>query len=237
MTKPILVVQHIAHEGPGLLAGVLEEHSISSITVDLSKGERYPDPRNFSAVITLGGPQSANDPNPVMSSELDAIKIVLQENIPYLGICLGMQTLVKAAGGTVKACETKEIGFLDPGGVPFSVELTPDGREDPLFRDLGSTFRVFQLHGETVALDESMALLATGKICRHQIVKASERAYGIQSHFELTPELLGSWLEIDNDLQRMDRRKMLEEFEAIQGDYEKTGTLLLKNFLRVVGIV
>ena len=188
-------------------------------------------------MITLGGPQSANDLNEVMLNELDTIRIILQENIPYLGICLGMQTLVKAAGGKVTACSNKEAGFFDPDGVPFTVDLTPEGTKDPLFTDLDNILRVFQLHGETVTLNDEISLLATGKFCKHQIVKASTRAYGIQSHFELTPQLLLSWLPIDKDLQTMNQAQLVESFREIHADYENTGTTILKNFLHVAEII
>lgn len=237
MPQPLLIIQHITHEGPGLLADVLEKHSIPSFTLDLSRDEPYPDPRNYSAVITLGGPQSANDMTSKMFVELDNIRIILQENIPYLGICLGMQTLVKAAGGTVTGCPIKETGFFSPDGDLFTVDLTPEGIKDPLFNNLNKTLRVFQLHGETVKLSKETSLLATGKFCKHQIVKASNRAYGIQSHFELTPELLLSWLSIDRDLQKLNRKQLIDNFREIRADYEKTGAAILKNFLHVAEII
>lgn len=237
MPRSLLIIKHIAHEGPGLLEKVLEKHSIPSVTVDLSEKKIYPDLCGFSAVITLGGPQSANDRTPEMLVELDKIGIILQENIPYLGICLGMQTLVKAAGGEVTTCLTREIGFYGPDSTPFTADLTPEGLEDPLFRDLDRNLRVFQLHGETVILHNGFSLLATGTFCKNQIVKVSDRAYGIQSHFELTPELLLSWLKMDKNLQALGQKKLLEDYYEIQADYEHTGLTILSNFLQVAEII
>jgi len=233
MPQPILIIQHITHEGPGLLSALLEKHSVPSVIIDLSRGGQYPDPREYSAVITLGGPQSASDRNSIMLGELANIRIILQENIPYLGICLGMQTLVKAAGGLVIAFPAKETGLFDPDGRPYTVNLTPEGIQDSLFQDLDQTLRVFQLHGETVVINENIALLATGQYCTNQIVKTATRAYGIQSHFELTPRLLESWISIDSDLKNMDSGHLMESFREIRADYEQTGTTLFKNFLRI----
>jgi len=237
MPQPILIIKHITHEGPGLLSAVLEKHSVPSVIIDLSRGEQYPDPRKYSAVITLGGPQSANDRNSIMVGELENIRIILQENIPYLGICLGMQTLVKAAGGNVIASPAKETGLFDPDGRPYTVNLTPEGIQDLLFQDLDQTLRVFQLHGETVVINEKIALLATGQCCRNQIIQAAHRAYGIQSHFELTPRLLESWISIDSDLKNMDSAQLMESFREIRADYEQTGTTLLHNFLQIAEII
>ena len=237
MPKPILIVQHIAHEGPGLLSGLLDEYAIPFETAHLYKDNNYPDPRGFSAVVCLGGPQSANDQTSVMREELDNIRIILHENIPYLGICLGMQTLVKAAGGKVSACAAKETGFFAPDGTPYTVELTPAGSGDQLFSGLNTTLRVFQLHGETVSLLDGLSLLATGKFCKNQIVKFHERAYGIQSHFELTPDMLLSWLSIDKDLMALNNMQLIDNFRDIQTDYENTGTSILKNFLHAAEII
>nr|WP_287222515.1 gamma-glutamyl-gamma-aminobutyrate hydrolase family protein [Prosthecochloris sp.] len=73
---------------------------------------RKADISKSSAVVTLGGPQSANDTDRAMRRELENLKAILDKKIPYLGICLGMQTLVKAAGGNVITCPIKETGFL-----------------------------------------------------------------------------------------------------------------------------
>ena len=237
MPKPLLIVKHAPHEGPGLLSGLLGKHAIHSRTIDLSLGNRYPDPGNFSGVISLGGPQSANDRCESMLNDLDRTRTIIEEELPYLGICLGMQVLVKAAGGEILPCETKETGFFSPDGRPFTVALTDEGKHDPLFEGLGQRFRVFQLHGETAIPCEGISLLAEGTYCRNQIVRVSRRAYGIQSHFELTEEMFRSWLTSDPHLQAMDGRQLIEHYLDIRADYEKTGTILLENFLRIAELI
>ena len=113
------------------------------------------------------------------------------------GICLGLQTLVKAAGGRIIKSPVRETGFLDPEGSHFTTELTAAGKQDPLFEGLDHSFKVFHLHGETVELTDSITLLSTGKFCRNQIVRVGKNAYGIQCHFELTPEMLETWMNED----------------------------------------
>ncbi len=237
MPKPLLIVKHTTHEGPGLLSGLLGIHAIPSRTIDLSLGDRYPDPGNFSGVVSLGGPQSANDRCESMRNDLDRTRTIIDEELPYLGICLGMQVLVKAAGGAIRPCEIKETGFFGPDDLPFTVSLTNEGEHDPLFAGLGRRFRVFQLHGETAIPCEGVSLLAEGKHCRNQIVRVSRRAYGIQSHFELTEEMFRSWLTSDPDLRAMDGRKLMEHYLDIRSDYEKTGNTLLENFLRIAELI
>jgi GMP synthase-like glutamine amidotransferase len=237
MGKTVLIVKNITHEGPGLLETALFERGIAYNSVDLAAGELFPDPRQFRAVIVLGGPQSANDVTQTMQLQLRQIDRVLYEEIPYLGICLGMQTLVKAGGGNVVNCQIKEIGFNDSEGNNYRMELTPSGKEDPLFDGLDNNFPVFQLHGETVELASSgMELLATGKNCRNQAVRVGNNAYGLQCHFEMTDRMFFEWIGIDSDLKRLNRITLTEQFETIRLEYSATGLKLMNNFLTLAGL-
>ncbi|NTW83657.1 MAG: type 1 glutamine amidotransferase [Chlorobiaceae bacterium] len=237
MAHPLLIIKNITHEGPGLLENILEIHGIPSLTFDISKGDGFPDPGNFKALVVLGGPASANDETPVMHSQLRQIEKALALEIPFLGICLGMQTLVKAGGGKVLKCPVKETGFVDPVGHPYRIDLTEAGIEDPLFSGLGKSFRVFQLHGETVDLANSgMEVLGKGIQCPIQAVRAGKNAYGLQCHFELTPGMFSSWLDIDTDLKNMDREPLTRQFEELREEYTVTGVALMNNFLRIAGL-
>lgn len=205
--------------------------------IDLDQGQTLPPLKNYKALIVLGGPDSANDTTPKMMREMAYIKESLALGLAYLGICLGLQTLVKAAGGAVVAGDVKEIGFTDPKGKQYAVNLTNEGRSDPLFTDLPDVLDVFQLHGETVELAKEMTLLAAGQYCRNQVVKVTDKAYGIQSHFELTAEMLEVWATQDPDLLPVGRDKLLADFKAIESSYTPTGRALLTNFLRIAGLI
>jgi GMP synthase-like glutamine amidotransferase len=234
MNSQLLIIKNITHEGPGLLEPLLHTHGISADVVDLSQGETFPDPQNYRAVVVLGGPQSANAATPAMQHQLKQIEQIVAEGIPYLGICLGMQLLVKAAGGMVLPCPQKETGFFDADGAPYAIELTNAGKNDPIFAGLDDTIHVFQLHGETVELAPSgMELLATGAHCRHQAVKVGANAYGLQCHFELTRAMFADWQTIDYDLKQMDSTQFLADFEAFREAYSATGNQLLHNFLTI----
>src|SRR3990170_1205266 len=158
----VLIVKNTAREGPGLLEGILKLHGIGSDTVDLDEGDSFPGPRGYSAVFVLGGPDSANDATPKMQGELRRIGETVDAKIPYMGVCLGMQALVKATGGEVCRNETKEAGWRDPEGNFYAVDLTEEGKSDRLFSGMGKRLRIFELHGETVRLADGMRLLATG---------------------------------------------------------------------------
>jgi len=233
--KKILIVQHVSGEGPGVLEVLLKKKNISFDLVDLEKGEIFPPSNSYGAVIVLGGPDSANDTSPKMKIELEKIKEILRLQIPYLGICLGMQTLVKAAGGEVIKNKVKELGFRDPENNVFCVELTPQGRIDPLLDGLGEKVLIFHLHGETVVLKKGMILLGQGKFCENQIVKVTDKAYGIQGHFELTLEMFENWIQSDPDLVTLNREAMRQDFKKFGQEYARIGFQLFGNFLKISG--
>jgi GMP synthase (glutamine-hydrolysing) len=233
----VLIVQNISRERPGLLTQVLKSENVAFDVVDLDQGQPFPPVSEYKALVVLGGPDSANDTTPKMTAELARIKEGLDAGIPYLGICLGLQTLVKAAGGEVVQSEVKEAGFMDPDNNQHTVALTEEGKSDPLLAGLPEVLDVFQLHGETVELMTGMTVLATGKFCRNQIVKVAPRAYGIQPHFEVTPEMLAVWAEQDPDLTPIGTDKLLADFGAIEQSYTTIGQTLLRNFLRIANLV
>lgn len=231
MPKKVLILKNITREGPGLLSDLLEEQGIGNDIVDLELGENLPPIVNYMALVVLGGPDSANDQTPKILKELAYIKAALSKGVPYLGICLGLQLLVKATGGQVVRNHVSEIGFCDPEGEQFTVELTAEGKDDPLFKGLHSPFSVFQLHGETVNLTDQMTLLGTGQHCVNQVVKVGKSAYGIQCHFELSPELFDLWCAEDADLKAMDNHQLHKSFVAMQSEYTAIGKQLMRNFL------
>jgi len=236
MKKEILIVKNATGEGPGLLEEVLNDHNITYKITDLDRGEEFPAVENFGAVVVLGGPDSANDETPKMKSELAGIRWAIDAGIPFLGICLGLQAMVKACGGSVIKSNVKEVGFVAPDGKNYTVELTVEGITDPLFEGLVPSLNVFHLHGETVELADNMILLASGRFCRNQIVKIGRQAYGIQCHFELTQEMLENWINEDPELLKLDKAQLRRKLSESLPEYTQTGRRLFSNFLKIAGL-
>ena len=233
----ILIIKNVTREGPGLLATVLDEHKISYDVVDLSKGEQFPSLVGYKALVVLGGPDSANDTSDKMTNELACVKQALANGMPYLGVCLGMQVLVKAAGGNVARGKQPQAGLVDQQGQPYTVAFTADGQKDPLLDGLKSPVRVFQLHGEVAELNADIKLLGTEPVAPNQIVRVGTNAYGIQPHIELTDDMLRVWAAEDPDLAPIGYQTLQKQFNGIKHDYTNTGETLLHNFLRVAGLL
>jgi GMP synthase (glutamine-hydrolysing) len=237
MTAKVWFVKNRTHEGAGLFSFFTKRHEIPSLIVDLHQGGKFPEVAKGDAVVILGGPDSANDAEPKILRELEALRKYLRDGIPCLGVCLGLQLLVKAAGGIVFQNPVKEIGFRDPGGGWFEMEKTADGKKDPLLEGIPDLCKVFQLHGETVGLTPSMTRLAQGRSCENQIVRVQERAYGIQGHVELSERMFEDWLAKDEDLRTMNAGELRLDFSAVRLELEQSSEVLFKNFLRISGLL
>ena len=108
---------------------------------------------------------------------------------PFLGVCLGVQLLAAALGARVYAAERPEVGLLE-------VELTAEGRADPLFAGLDDRLVSLQWHGDTFDLPAGAVRLARSPTVPNQAFRAGERAYGVQFHLEVTGEMAREWAEI-----------------------------------------
>ncbi|MFH0985121.1 MAG: type 1 glutamine amidotransferase [Candidatus Omnitrophota bacterium] len=235
MTEKIWFVKNMPHEGAGLFSSFAEKEGIPYSIVDLHRGDRFPEAEWGQAVVVLGGPDSANDTTPKILAELAALRKCMNDGVPCLGVCLGLQLLVKAAGGTVFQNSVKEIGFRDPAGAWFEMEKTLEGKKDPLLAGISDPCKVFQLHGETVGLTSSMVCLAKGRTCENQIVRIQERVYGIQGHVELSEPMFEDWLAADGDLLKMDTVELRVDFEAARRELEQSSHVFFRNFLRLAG--
>lgn len=241
MVKKVLIVKNVHREGPGLIRTILENRKIPFEVINVTTRNEFPKPTDYSAVIVLGGPQSANDKS--MESELEFIAKTVEAEVPYLGVCLGMQALVKAAGGEVYLGPFREVGCRDSKGLHYQVELTQDGVVDPLFTEVESHFKIFQLHGETVKLSSNVKLIGKGygeKQIPNQVVRVGKNAYGVQGHLELTQSMLERWLQQDPMLESFRTGALAErlraDYDTIKADYQITGRILFNNFLQIAGL-
>ena len=247
MHKKALIAVNITREQPGSILEVLQERGWDTTIVNLDQGKAFPSPKDFDALIVMGGPPSANDTaaqTPWMPDEIVKIQEVLELGIPYYGVCLGFQTLVKAAGGTITKSPRKEVGFRDsytePLGKFYSIQLTEGGKNDQIFKGLPDTLQLFHLHGETVELLPSMnpkvTLLATADVVPNQFIRVGKNAYASQGHFQVTAELLQEWLKVDPDLLALGEKggkQVWKDFLEIQENYMKTARQLYHNFLDI----
>jgi GMP synthase-like glutamine amidotransferase len=189
-----VVVQHVAHEGPGWLAEVLDE---AGVRIDLRRmydGAALPAAHEVDALVVLGGPMGAYDDDRV--HWLHATKRLLAETtehgIPTLGVCLGAQLLAVAREGIVeKGAAGPELG-LGP------LHLTDAAAADVLLRSVLPDVEAVQWHWDHIArLPDDAVLLASSPAYENQAFRLGERAWGLQFHPEVTLPLVAQWAQDD----------------------------------------
>jgi GMP synthase-like glutamine amidotransferase len=188
----LLVIQH-SESGPlGLIRPLLAEYAMGVRTVGLHRHEAIPDDLDdIDGIISLGGPQSANDRSPLLEREIALLQSAHAQSLPILGVCLGSQLLAKALGGEVGRLPVAEIGWRD-------VALSAIGREDPLFTGIGWRTAQFHWHSEQVTtLPKEARLLGSSSACPVQAWGAGLRSYGLQYHPEVEEATIHRWLRED----------------------------------------
>jgi len=95
--------------------------------------------------------------------------------------------LASALGAPIVRKGLTEIGFFD-------AQFTAEGMSDPLFAGLPGYQHIFHWHEDTFTLPEGAQRLAVRPGAPEQAFRYRHRAYGLQYHIELTPDLLVTWV-------------------------------------------
>jgi len=195
----VLVLQHIACEPPGVYEDVLRERGATLHRVEVDAGDELSDWREFDAIVAMGGPMSANDDGelPWLREEKELVAAAVRAGMPFWGVCLGVQLLAASLGARVYAGEEPEVGVL-------AVELTDEGRQDPVFAALPPTFPSLQWHGDTFDLPEGAVRLAGSPAYPNQAFRF-ENAYGVQFHLEVSAEMAREWLDVPEYATALER--------------------------------
>lgn len=145
----------------------------------------------FDAAIVFGAEAQVDqeESRPWLRPEKELVRALLERGTPMLGVCFGSQLIAEALGAVVRPAESAEIGW-------FEIELTPEGRIDPLLGWLPERFEGFGYHHYewllppgTVALARSAAGLQAFRFEDWRPV------WGVQFHPEVTLDDLSSWFD------------------------------------------
>jgi GMP synthase-like glutamine amidotransferase len=189
-----VVVQHVAHEGPGWLAEVLSDAGVSVDLRRMYDGAGLPDVADLDALVVLGGPMGADDDDrvPWLADVKRLLGQAVARGAPTLGVCLGAQLLAVACRGTV------ERGDAGPELGLGLLTLTDDAAGDPLLASVPREPRAVQWHWDHVSqLPEDAVVLASSSAYAHQAFRLGERAWGMQFHPEVTLPLVAQWAQDD----------------------------------------
>jgi GMP synthase (glutamine-hydrolysing) len=182
-TQPFMrVIQHVAEEGPGLVAVALGREGLAVEVTRVDLGEPVPEDLDGAAgLVVMGGPMGVYevDRYPHLRDELRLVAAALRAGAPVLGVCLGSQILAAALGARVAPAPEKEIGWLPVTG-------TPAAAADALFGPLPPRFVALCWHGDAFELPAGATSLASSAKTEHQAFRYGDRAYGVLFHLEAT---------------------------------------------------
>lgn len=185
--KPVLIVRHVAHEGPGYLAEFFRSHEIPTTLLRIDAGEAVPDkPRNISGIVLMGGPMSVNDDLPWISALETLVREGLDAGLPVLGHCLGGQLMARALGAAISRNPVPEYGWL-----PVQVDSNPVASE--WFGRLPDQFEAFHWHGETFDCPDGATRVLHSEFCANQGF-AIGNSLALQCHVEMTNDLVFDWV-------------------------------------------
>ncbi|QPL04576.1 MULTISPECIES: glutamine amidotransferase-related protein [Actinomyces] len=131
--------------------------------------------------LSLTGPLSADPAHERLRERVLALSLrLVQEDVPTLGLCFGLQSIVLALGGSLRDDVGEELQ------APV-MTLTDTGAEDPLTAPLAPSFRAYVGHSHSVtSLPGGGVVLATGAHCPIQMGRWGRHVYGTQFHPEIT---------------------------------------------------
>jgi len=188
----VLLLQNTKIEGPGYLRELLENDGFEITSINTKHDQLIE--KDYSLVVILGAPESANDDLPYLKAEQQLIRNYVEKKTPILGICLGSQLIAKTFGAKVYRGLRKEIGFYN--------DLKISG-DSVFFSGFKNPFTVFHWHGDTFDLPTDAIRLASSKHYLNQAFQYKS-AVGLQFHLEVNEEMVNLWLDyMEDKLQKI----------------------------------
>jgi GMP synthase (glutamine-hydrolysing) len=175
----------------------LDEPQLRRVRLE-QDGLEMPELDDWSGIILGGGPFQVSDPEDTKSDAQRRAEVslaglldqVVPRDFPFFGACYGIGTLGRHQGAVV------DRTYAEPISGVF-IELTAEGRRDPLFSGAESPFGAYVGHKEAIyLLPPNAVALATSDACPVQAFRVGTRVYATQFHPELDLDGLATRVEV-----------------------------------------
>jgi GMP synthase (glutamine-hydrolysing) len=221
----VLSVVHHRNAAAGVFLDALDEH------VEWLPHEGPPPEDGFDAAIVFGAEAQVDqeDTREWLRPEKRFMRELLERGTPVLGVCFGSQLLAEALGAEVRRATVPEIGW-------YEVELTAEGRVDPLLDFLPARFETLQWHSYEWLLPPGAVELARSARCLQAFRMPGRPVWGVQFHPEVTESDYGEWLDDWDDdpaalATGLDPEAIRAETAAKIGAWNEVGRELVRRFL------
>ena len=133
---PSILILDFGSQYSELIARRIREANVFSLVVSNAISLMEIQEINPKGIILSGGPNSVYEDNPPICDQK-----IFNLGIPVLGICYGMQLMVKELGGTV----IPAINKAEYGRAPINIDL-----ESTLFSDVEDKSIMWMSHGDSI---------------------------------------------------------------------------------------
>jgi GMP synthase-like glutamine amidotransferase len=213
-----LVIQHEQPTPGGYVHQWLDERGADQDVYRIDIEDREVDARDYRMIVSLGSEFAAFDDSiPWIDREKALLRQAAQADVAVLGICFGGQLLARVMGGRSFRGEIAEIGWLPVRSTDQN--LVADGPW-------------FQWHFDTFTAPPGAHLIADSVAGPQAYTVGS--SLGVQFHPEVTPEIMGSWVEVyrhELDQEGVDADRLLKETYDRAGDARAAAWRLFDGFL------
>lgn len=188
MSRKVIIVDHPVGKRDDRGSKMIAERGFEVEWCNPGRGDGLPTlGSDVAAVVVYGGAENLSEIHErcYLHEEMDWIGRCVADGLPFLGICLGAQLMAKALGAEVRKHPEGlyEIGY-------YPIEPTAEGRDF-----LPGPMHVYHWHQEGFEVPEGAVRLATGETFENQAFRYGERAYGLQFHPEVSPEVFQRWIK------------------------------------------
>ncbi len=178
METQSIVILDFGAQYSQLIARRIREQNVFSVVLPYMAAPEEIRRHSPLGIVFSGGPSSVYD-----ADAPHAHRTVLEMGLPVLGICYGLQFMVHALGGKVRAAEHREYGKAQ-------VEIT---EQSVLWRDLPKRLDVWMSHGdEALELPSGFQLIAKSPSAIAGIENTAKKMYAVQFHPEVRHTKLGT---------------------------------------------
>lgn len=199
--KPVAVIQHTLVGAPGALVSILRGLGHEVQMFRIFRGDPVPQHADdFCGIVLLGGSMGVHDRLLWIEQELELVRAADRLGIPLAGHCLGSQLIAFALGGSVGRLERPEIGWGPIQAGDHEVARAWWGHS------AGCPISTFQWHQDTFTPPAGAVSIASSPYCDNQAFVIDDRHLLVQSHLEITPDLVEATLE-------KNRGQLLRELE------------------------